>query len=40
MTLGFVKRACEEATIVIEMGGRHDYSDEYKSLTKDFYLRF
>jgi len=40
MTLGFGKRACEEATIVIEKGGRHDYSDKYKSLTKDFYLKF
>jgi tRNA1Val (adenine37-N6)-methyltransferase len=40
MTLGFVERACEEATVVIEKGGRHEYSDEYKSLTKDFYLRF
>ncbi|MCK7539757.1 MAG: hypothetical protein MZV63_57045 [Marinilabiliales bacterium] len=40
MSLGFVKRACEEATIVIEKGGRHEYSDEYKSLTRDFYLRF
>jgi hypothetical protein len=40
MSLGFGKRACEEETIVIEKGGRHDYSDEYKSLTKDFYLKF
>lgn len=40
MTLGFAMSACEEATIVIEKGGRHDYSDEYRSLTKDFYLKF
>jgi tRNA1Val (adenine37-N6)-methyltransferase len=26
--------------IVIENGERHDYSDEYKQLTKDFYLKF
>ncbi len=30
----------EEATIVIEKEGRHRYSDEYVSLTKDFYLKF
>jgi tRNA1Val (adenine37-N6)-methyltransferase len=32
--------ACEESEIVIEKGGRHIYSDEYVSLTKDFYLKF
>lgn len=30
----------EESEIVIEKGGRHLYSDEYVSLTKDFYLKF
>ncbi|MCU0377116.1 MAG: methyltransferase [Bacteroidales bacterium] len=40
MTLALVQRACEEKTIVIEKDGRHDYSDEYRSLTKDFYLKF
>jgi tRNA1Val (adenine37-N6)-methyltransferase len=32
--------ACGESEIVIEKGGRHIYSDEYVSLTKDFYLKF
>lgn len=40
MTLALVKGACEEKTIVIEKDGRHEYSDEYRSLTKDFYLKF
>ena len=31
---------CEETEMVIEKGGRHLYSDEYVSLTKDFYLKF
>ena len=31
---------CEESELVIEKGGRHIYSDEYVSLTKDFYLKF
>jgi len=30
----------EESEIVIEKGGRHLYSDEYVSLTKEFYLKF
>ena len=40
MTLGRLERGCEESVIVIEKGGRHVYSDEYVSLTKDFYLKF
>lgn len=40
MTLGLVKRPCEEAIIIIENGDRHEYSDEYRALTKDFYLKF
>ena len=28
----------EETQLVIETAGRHVYSDEYKDLTKDFYL--
>ncbi len=31
---------CEESELVIEKGGRHLYSDEYVSLTKNFYLKF
>lgn len=33
-------KGCDESEIVIEKGGRHIYSDEYVSLTKDFYLKF
>jgi tRNA1Val (adenine37-N6)-methyltransferase len=40
MTLRSEKTSVEESTIVIEKGGRHHYSDEYVSLTKDFYLKF
>ena len=29
-----------EESILIEAGGRHSYSNEYKKLTKDFYLDF
>jgi len=40
MTLNRENGACAEEEIVIEKGGRHVYSDEYVSLTKDFYLKF
>lgn len=30
----------QESSLVIESGGRHMYSDEYKKLTEDFYLYF
>lgn len=30
----------QEDHLVIEQGGRHSYTDEYKALTKDFYLAF
>lgn len=40
MTLGRQKNKPEENSIIIEIGGRHHYSDEYVSLTKDFYLKF
>jgi tRNA1Val (adenine37-N6)-methyltransferase len=40
MTFGRQKQDCEESVIVIEKGGRHIYSDDYISLTKDFYLKF
>jgi tRNA1Val (adenine37-N6)-methyltransferase len=40
MAFGRSKSEIEESTIVIEKGGRHRYSDEYVSLTKDFYLNF
>lgn len=34
------EKSCEEETIVIESGGRHNYSDEYRELTKEFYPGF
>jgi tRNA1Val (adenine37-N6)-methyltransferase len=40
MTLGRNQGSVEESTIIIEKEGRHNYSDEYVSLTKDFYLKF
>jgi tRNA1Val (adenine37-N6)-methyltransferase len=40
MILGRVRGSIEESILVIEKGGRHHYSDEYVSLTKDFYLKF
>jgi tRNA1Val (adenine37-N6)-methyltransferase len=40
MTLGYNQGNVEESTMVTEKGGRHNYSDEYVSLTKDFYLKF
>lgn len=40
MTLSRENGPCTEEEIVIEKGGRHIYSDEYVSLTKDFYLKF
>ena len=33
-------KCCDESVLVIEKKGRHLYSDEYVSLTKDFYLKF
>jgi len=39
MTLGRGHRgAPEDSTLVLENGTRHDYSDEYIALTKDFYM--
>lgn len=40
MTLGRARGSIEDSTLVIEKGGRHHYSDEYVSLTKEFYLKF
>jgi len=40
MTLSRENGPVAEEEIVIEKGGRHIYSDEYVSLTKDFYLKF
>jgi tRNA1Val (adenine37-N6)-methyltransferase len=35
-----VKQNFTENIICIETGTRHDYTDEYKRLTKDFYIKF
>ena len=40
MTVGRQAVPCTDEELVIEKGGRHVYSDEYVSLTKDFYLKF
>lgn len=40
MRFEFTKKALEENSIVIEQDGRHNYSDAYKELTKDYYLSF
>ena len=34
------KDLAQKEKIIIEQGGRHVYSEEYKSLTADFYLNF
>lgn len=34
------KRMVSSGIMVIETGGRHQYSHEYRSLTRDFYLEF
>ncbi len=38
MSFGHEDVCPEESSLVIEKGERHDYSDEYKYLTRDFYL--
>lgn len=40
MTLSREDIPCTDEELTIEKGGRHIYSDEYVSLTKDFYLKF
>lgn len=37
---GYTEQKIIEEEIVIEDKGRHQYSDAYKNLTKDFYLKF
>ena len=34
------KAQVSESTLIIEQDGRHKYTDEYKELTKDYYLNF
>ena len=40
MRFEFIQRAFSESTITIEKDERHSYTDEYKELTKDYYLAF
>jgi hypothetical protein len=40
MLFKFTKEVLTEETISIENEGRHNYTDEYKQLTGDFYLHF
>jgi tRNA1Val (adenine37-N6)-methyltransferase len=42
MLLEIVKTECItlQDELVIEHAGRHNYTEEYKRLTKDFYLNF
>jgi tRNA1Val (adenine37-N6)-methyltransferase len=35
-----IKKPFAEQQLVIELNKRHEYSDDYKNLTKDFYLKF
>ncbi len=35
-----IKKATREKFLTIETGSRHSYTEEYKQLTKDFYLKF
>lgn len=40
MQFEFTKKTIEEYFIIIEKDERHSYTDEYKELTKDYYLGF
>jgi tRNA1Val (adenine37-N6)-methyltransferase len=40
MQFEFTPHSFSESTIVIEKDGRHEYTDEYKELTKDYYISF
>ncbi|HRH63233.1 MAG TPA: tRNA (adenosine(37)-N6)-methyltransferase TrmM, partial [Bacteroidia bacterium] len=40
MQFKFNPTSFSESSIVIELDERHSYSDEYKELTKDYYLAF
>ncbi len=40
MEFSFINKKLIEETLIIEEFGRHQYSDAYKQLTKDFYLAF
>ena len=40
MTFSRQKLHVKEKFLTIEKGQRHDFTDEYKNLTKDFYIKF
>lgn len=40
MQFEFSPTSFNEETIVIEKEGRHEYTDEYKELTKEYYIHF
>jgi tRNA1Val (adenine37-N6)-methyltransferase len=40
MRFEFTQRSFSESSITIEKDERHSYTDEYKELTKDYYLAF
>ncbi len=40
LEFSFSAQEPEKETLIIEEGARHSYSEEYKKLTKDFYLDF
>lgn len=40
LEFSFNKKEYQEDELSIELNGRHEYSEEYKKLTKDFYLKF
>ena len=39
LCFGLEKTVCQESELVIETDKRHSYSDEYKKLTEDYYLK-
>lgn len=40
MQFEFEPTSFNESTIIIEKEGRHEYTDEYKELTKEYYIHF
>ncbi len=40
MTFSKIRTGTKENFLTIEHGKRHDFTEEYKDLTKDFYLKF
>jgi tRNA1Val (adenine37-N6)-methyltransferase len=40
LTFSRERKKASEKFLTIESGGRHEFTEEYKALTKDFYLKF